>query len=81
MLGEESCLNTMTIFSREFFRGYLLFFLNFRNVFYLIKSVQSVVFPTCNQYGHIVGDFPGGPMAKTTRSQCRGPGFHACSEN
>ena len=22
-----------------------------------------------------LGDFPGGPVAKTPRSQCRGPGF------
>ena len=22
-----------------------------------------------------VGDFPGGPVAKISRSQCRGPGF------
>ena len=26
-------------------------------------------------------DFPGGPMAKTPGSQCRGPGFHPWAEN
>ena len=26
-------------------------------------------------------DFPGGPVAKTARFQCRGPGFHLWSEN
>ena len=30
---------------------------------------------TCN------GDFPGGPMAKTVNSQCRGPGFDPWSGN
>ena len=27
------------------------------------------------------GDFPGGPVVKTPRSQCRGPGFNPCSGN
>ena len=27
------------------------------------------------------GDFPGGPVAKTLCSQCRGPGFNAWSGN
>ena len=27
------------------------------------------------------GDFPGGPVAKPPRSQCRGPGFDPCSGN
>ena len=27
------------------------------------------------------GDFPGGPVVKTLRSQCRGPGFHPWSGN
>ena len=27
------------------------------------------------------GDFPGGPVAKTPRSQCRGPGFDPWSGN
>ena len=27
------------------------------------------------------GDFPGGPVARGMRSQCRGPGFHPWSEN
>ena len=26
-------------------------------------------------------DFPGGPVAETSHSQCRGPRSHACSEN
>ena len=26
-------------------------------------------------------DFPGGPVAKTPCSQCRGPGFEPCSGN
>ena len=29
----------------------------------------------------MAGDFPGGPVAKTPRSQCRGPGFDAWSGN
>lgn len=24
-----------------------------------------------------IGDFPGGPVAKTPCSECRGPGFHS----
>ena len=28
-----------------------------------------------------VGDFPGGPVGKTTCLQCRGHGFHSCSGN
>jgi len=27
------------------------------------------------------GDCPGGPVAKTPRFQCRGPGFDPCSRN
>ena len=27
------------------------------------------------------GDFPGGPVAETPSSQCRGPGFHLWSGN
>ena len=27
------------------------------------------------------GDFPGGPVAKALRSQCRGPGFNPWSGN
>ena len=27
------------------------------------------------------GNFPGGPVARTPRSQSRGPGFHLCSGN
>ena len=27
------------------------------------------------------GDFPGGPVAKIQRSQCRGPGFNLSSGN
>ena len=28
-----------------------------------------------------LGDFPGGPVGETLRSQCEGPGFHSWSEN
>ena len=28
----------------------------------------------------LIWDFPGGPVAKTTYSQCRGPGFNPWSE-
>ena len=30
---------------------------------------------------YIHGDFPGGPVAKTLYSQCRGPGFNSWAEN
>ena len=29
----------------------------------------------------VPGDFPGGPVAKTPHSQCRGPRFDPCSGN
>ena len=35
-------------------------------LFFLVSSLQNLV---CR-------DFPGGPVVKTLRSQCRGPGFN-----
>ena len=32
-------------------------------------------------YSQSYGGFPGGPVAKTLRSQCRGPGFNPWSGN
>ena len=34
-----------------------------------------LVKPGVLKTGGGVGDFPGGPVAKIPRSQCRGPGF------
>ena len=35
----------------------------------------------CVSFKDSTGDFPGGPMAKTLESQCRGPRFHPWSGN
>ena len=35
----------------------------------------------CNNLKFKLGYFPGGPEAKTLRSQCRGPGFKPWSRN
>ena len=37
-------------------------------------------FPVHNHHLKIYRDFPGGPVAKTPCSQCRGSGFHPCPE-
>ena len=33
------------------------------------------------QKGNVLKDFPGGPVAKTSCSQCRAPGFHPTCRN
>ena len=39
----------------------------------------TLAYPTSRESGE--GDFPGGPVAKTPCSQCRGPGFDPWSGN
>ena len=50
----------------------------------MLKYLGEVYKYTQLIFKHIknkMGDFPGGPVAKTPRSQCRGPGFAAWSGN
>ena len=48
----------------------------------LVLSGYVIYHPiVCGLKEHTFRDFPGGPVAKTLHSQCRGPGFNPWSGN
>ena len=48
-------------------------------IFYDFKCMaRRISFKAIRKY---FGDFPGGQVAKTSHSQCKGPGFNPWSEN
>ena len=47
----------------------------------LLWSIQCYLNGTAPNFVRILGDFPGGPVAKTPSSQCKGHRFDPCSGN
>ena len=43
---------------------------------FLLINLEKIIY-----LNYVHGDFPGGPVAKTPSSQCRGPGFNPWSGN
>ena len=43
---------------------------------FLLINLEKIIY-----LNYVHGDFPGGPVAKTPSSQCRGPGFDTWSGN